>query len=198
MKKSIIAFLFCLPTLMFSQNEWTLKKDDDNIKIYTRDAANSNIKEFKAVTTIDTGSKHILDELLTAPDYYENCEPNTSYYVKKLNENQHVFYAHKDLPWPIKDRDIITLLTVNKINSKTIKLTLESLPEELPKKDKTIRVKKLMGHWLLEEVEGKTKVTQQLFLNPEGSLPSFVVNSLLIKGPYKTFKDLHKTTTHSK
>ena len=198
MKKSILLVLFVLPFLVAAQNDWTLKKEDDNIKIYTRDAANSNLKEFKAVTTINTASKYILDELLTAPEYYENCESNTSYYVKKLKDNQHVFYARKDLPWPIKDRDIVTLLTVNKINANTTKLTLESLPEELPEKDKTIRVKKLMGHWLLEEIDGKTKVTQQLFLNPEGHLPSFVVNSLLIKGPYKTFKDLHKTVATSK
>ncbi|WP_298893822.1 START domain-containing protein [uncultured Psychroserpens sp.] len=198
MQKNIIILLFCLPILGFSQNEWHLKKEDNNIKIYTRDASNSDLKEFKAVTTINTASKHILEELLTAPEYYENCKPNTSYYVKELDKNQHVFYAHKDLPWPIKDRDIVTLLTVKIIDSTTIKLTLESLPDELPKKDKTIRVKKLMGHWLLEEIDGKTRVTQQLFLNPEGSLPPFVVNSLLIKGPYKTFKDLHKTVAQSK
>lgn len=190
--------LFCLPFLSFSQNEWDLKKEDSHIKIYTRDASNSALKEFKAVTILDTDSKYILEELLTAPDYYEDCEPNISYYVKKLNENQHVFYAYKDLPWPIKDRDIITLLSVKEINSTTVKLTLESLPNELPEKNKTIRVKKLMGHWLLEEMDGKTKVTQQLFLNPEGSLPPFIINSLLIKGPYKTFKDLRDTVAENK
>ena len=147
---------------------------------------------------INTPSKTILDELLEAPDYYEGCESNVSYYVKELSNNQHVFYAHKDLPWPIKDRDIVTLLTVDKIDKNTIKLTLESLPDELPKKDKTIRVKKLMGYWLLEEMDSKTMVTQQLFLDPEGSLPPFVVNNLLIKGPYKTFKDLHELVSDTK
>jgi hypothetical protein len=90
------------------------------------------------------------------------------------------------------------LLTVEHINRKTIKLTLESLPKGLPKKDNTIRVKTLMGHWLLEEVNDKTMVTQQLFLDPEGSLPPFVVNSLLIKGPYTTFMNLHKSISSIK
>jgi hypothetical protein len=168
-----------------------LKKDANNIKIYTRPSKNIPFDEYKATTTINTRINTILNELLEAPEYYENCLPEVSYLVKS-NNNQYVFYAHKPLPWPIKDRDIITLLTVDKISDKKIKLTLESAPNEIPEKHKTIRIKTLMGHWLLEEKDNKTMVTQQLFLDPEGSLPAFVVNSLLIKGPYNTFKELHK------
>ena len=47
-----------------------------------------------------------------------------------------------------------------------------------------------MGFWLLEEKNNKTMVTQQLYLDPEGSLPPFIVNKLLVKGPYKTFSVL--------
>lgn len=197
-KKIVLMLLLSFSILGFSQTDWNLKKESSNIKIYTRDTSDSNLKEFKAITLIDTPSKVILDELLDAPDYYEGCESNISYYVKELENNQHVFYAHKDLPWPIKDRDIITLLTVEKIDTLTTKLTLESLPDELPKKSKTIRVKKLMGHWLLKEMDNKTLVTQQLFLDPEGSLPPFIVNNLLIKGPYKTFRKLQELVTNTK
>ncbi|NRA92241.1 MAG: hypothetical protein HRU26_06070 [Psychroserpens sp.] len=189
MKKIVLGFLL-ITNMINAQSNWTLKKEAQHIKIYTRDAQNSNLKEFKAMTTVNVSSNHILKELLEAPNYHENCEPNISYYVKEIAKDQHVFYAHKDLPWPLKDRDIVTLLTVEKIDTNTTKLVLESLPEELPSKDKTIRIRTLMGYWLLEEHDGKTTVTQKLFLDPEGSLPPFVVNSLLIKGPYQTFKDL--------
>jgi hypothetical protein len=103
-----------------------------------------------------------------------------------------VFYARKILPWPIQDRDIVSLLTVSHINSSKVKLTIESLPEGVPEQNKTLRIKELMGHWLLEAKGNQTKVTQQLYLNPEGKLPPIVVNTLLIKGPYKTFSTLKK------
>lgn len=194
MKKISLVFLI-LPFMIFAQDNWALKKEADNIKIYTRNSKDSNLKEFKAVTMINSPLKNILTELLEAPDYYEDCKPNISYYVKELNENQHVFYAHKDMPWPVRDRDIVTLLTVNTVDKHIVKLTLESLPDELPSKDKTIRIQNLMGHWLLEEMDDETKVTQQLFLDPEGSLPPFIVNNLLIKGPFQTFKDLQNNLT---
>jgi len=189
--KFIIAFLF-LPMLMVAQNQWQLKKDANNIKIYTRTTANSDIKEFKATTKINTPLEHILNKLIIAPQYNTNCLPDVNYYVKKINSNQYIFYSYKDLPWPVKDRDIVTLLTINRVNKKTVKLTLEGSPNYIPKKDKTIRVKNFTGHWILkEDANKKTSVTHELFLDPEGHIPSFIINTLLVNAPYKLFKDLH-------
>lgn len=54
----------------------------------------------------------------------------------------------------------------------------------------TLRIQDLIGFWLIESLENKVKVTQQLYIDPEGSLPNFVINSLLVSGPYKTFLTL--------
>lgn len=189
--KIFLALLF-FSQIVGAQSNWKLKKEAKSIKIYTRSFKDSNVKEFKATTMLKSSMEDILAELLNAPDYFDNCPSGISYKVGKLTQDKYVFYAKKDLPWPIKDRDIVTLLTVKKISENKVKLCLESLPEGLPKLDKTIRIKNLMGHWLLEERNGQTDVTQQLFFDPEGSLPPLIVNSLLIKGPYKTFSELHK------
>ncbi|MCC1483350.1 START domain-containing protein [Winogradskyella immobilis] len=190
-------FLLFTSTLLLAQTDWTLKKDDNGIKIYTRPVADETLDEYKAITVVDTRIDNVVSELLTAPKYEDSCEPGISYYIKQLSDNQHVFYAHKPLPWPIRDRDIITLLTVEKISDLKYKLILESLPDAIPEKEKTIRIKKLMGYWLLEADGNTTKITQQLFVNPEGTLPAFVINNLLIKGPFKTFSELKETLKDS-
>ena len=192
-KFKLSLFFVIITSVSFAQTEWKLKKDANDIKIYTRSVPNEKLDEYKAVTTIKTSIENVLQELISAPKYYDQCESGISYYIKKLEDNQHLFYARKDLPWPVKDRDLITLLTVEKITDTKYKLKLESLPNAIEEREKTIRIKKLMGFWLLEKIDDSTKVTQQLFVNPEGSLPAFVTNSLLIKGPFKTFSELRKT-----
>ncbi len=190
------SFIFLLSfTMGFSQDAWVLKKSEDNIEVYTRSVPDSKLKEYKAVSTINTSIDNILHELLTAPKYNDTCKAGISYYVKMLGKNRHVFYAYKDLPWPVRDRDVVTLITVEKLSNSKYKLTIEGLPEGIPERDKTIRIKNLMGHWLLEQKKDhETMVTQQLFLNPEGSLPAFVINSLLVKGPFKTFQELRRNS----
>jgi hypothetical protein len=193
-KHSVLIFFILCTTLAIAQNDWGLKKDAQGIKIYTRSVNDSPIKEYKATTILNSSIDKVLSELLNAPQYTDDCESGQSFYVTRRGNNQHVFYARKELPWPVRNRDIVTLLTVQKISATKVKLHLESLPEGIPEKQKTIRIKELMGFWLLEEENGKTKVTQQLYLNPEGSLPSAITNALLIKGPFKTFTELQKAT----
>ncbi|MFS4483443.1 hypothetical protein ACKGJY_10525 [Hyunsoonleella sp. 2307UL5-6] len=193
MKNKIVLCVFILmyaSTTILAQTPWELKKDTEHIKIYTRSKPNTKFDEFKAVTTLKTTLKTVLNELLEAPKYDPSLTSGVSYYVKQLSEKKHVFYAHKILPWPVKDRDIVTLLTVENISETKVKLVLEGLPLEVPEKQQTIRIKQLMGYWLLEEINNTTKVIQQLYINPEGTLPSFVVNALLVKGPFQTFKKL--------
>ncbi len=195
-----IGLLFCISQISIAQASWVLKKNEDHIKVYTRNVSNSKIKEYKAISTLHTSMDHILNELLTAPKYTDSCKAGVSYYVKQLNDTQHVFYAYKDLPWPVRDRDVVTLITVKKISKTKYKLTIEGLPNGIPEKKQMIRIKQLMGHWLIEEKSnGVVMVTQQLFLNPEGNLPAFIVNGLLVKGPFKTFQELrHNVKTYGK
>ena len=192
--KLIIPILF-LPFFMLAQNSWELKKNANAIKIYTRTTSSSDIKEFKATTEIDAPLDTILNKLIIGPKYTKNCLPDINYFVEKINKNQSIYYSYKDLPWPAKDRDVVTLLTINRIDNKTVTLTLNGSPYHLPEKDKTIRVKNFTGHWILKEDENrKTSVTHELFLDPEGQIPSFIINTLLVNAPYKLFRDLHKTS----
>lgn len=195
MFKQTILILFILYTsLSIAQDAWGLQKDAQGIKIYTRAIPDSPIKEYRAITVLNSPLHKVLFELLNAPQYTEDCAAGQSFYVSPRGKSQHVFYVRKELPWPVKNRDIVTLLTVEHISATKVKLHLESLPDGIPEKEKTIRIKKLMGFWLLEEENGKTMVTQQLHINPEGSLPSFITNTLLIKGPFKTFSQLQNAT----
>ena len=192
--KSILSALFFLVLTgpyAVSQGGWTLKKDMDGIRIYTRALAGKNIKEYKAITLVDASMDAVVQELLTAPVYLNAPLPDISYLVSEHNNSEYVFYVKKDLPWPIRDRDVVTSLKIEHKDQKHCKLILKALPDGLPKSKGILRVKELMGHWLIETTEeGKTKVVQQLFFDPEGTLPDFLVNSLLVRGPYKTFSEL--------
>jgi len=195
--KSIISFallLFSLSSLVTNaQSDWELSKDKLGIKIYLRDVATSSHKEYKAVCTVEASLENVLKALLDAPPYFDKAPDNQSYLLKKIGANQHVFYAKKNLPWPIKDRDVITMLTEKKQEDGVIKIELSAYPNGLPEKENTIRIKELTGHWLIEQLEdSKVRVTQQLYLNPGGSLPSAITNSLIVKGPLKKFQSIKK------
>ena len=128
MKRNLILLVLLVTSKTFAQQEWKLKKSVDDIKIYTRSTAGSELKEYKAITEVDADLETVLHELLTAPKYNDMCESGVSYYLKSEGADKHLFYAQKSLPWPVRDRDVITRLTVNRISENKVMLFLEGAP----------------------------------------------------------------------
>lgn len=174
--------------------EWSLKKRKDQIEIYTRDSGNNGLKEFKATTVFETSFETLLEELYYAPTYEKSCNFNTSYRIHKddLTDGYYFYYKEK-LPWPLKDRDVVTRLYVIKQTPKEVFLGIEAVPGVLPKEDQTIRITDLKGSWhLVQQEDGGIKATQQIYMDPAGKVPTFIVNSLIVKGPLKTFTSLKR------
>lgn len=190
MKKIYFLFFLVFPLLVQSQHEWKTEKSNKGIKIQVRKTNHSPYKEYKAVTSINTSIDQVLKELLEAPEYMENCKEGISHLVKKNSAGEYFFYAKNEFSWPVKDRDVVSRIRVKRISDTIVKLHIDAAPKEVPQIKNTLRIKELSGFWLLEENDNKVTVTQQLYVNPEGSLPPFITNSLLVTGPFKTFLEL--------
>jgi len=187
-----LTFFILLPLSTSTPEAWKLKKSKDNIEIYTRAYPDSSFKEFKATSIIDTTFEELLQELYDAPMYTPTCDFNISYRIPSDKENTRFFYYKQELPWPIKDRDVVTKLKLVEQTQDSIYLSIETVANVLDFQDNCLRIEKLSGFWLLEKVEGGIRATQQIHMDPGGAVPAIIVNPLIVKGPFKTFTELHR------
>src|ERR1700758_430228 len=102
-KKAVFAFFyFFLPIYCFSQNSWTIKKEEDGIAIYTRKAPNSCFKELKAVFYLKTS----LSSIVALVDDWENYSNwvykcGQSSILKKVSDKELIHYQTVLVPWPL-------------------------------------------------------------------------------------------------
>lgn len=177
----------------FAQESWELKKDDDGIKIYTKDYPDSKFKEYKAEMTVNTSLETVKSIILDAENLKNwNYKVSKSRLIKKNDDNNYTIYLYNDMPWPVKNRDHISNLIVTYPNSKSILLSITPNNEVLPKYDDIVRITNFKGYWLLEETGKGIRITNQLFGDPEGDIPSWLVNSKLVKSPFTSFSNLKK------
>jgi hypothetical protein len=181
-----------LPLSGSTPEEWKLKKSKYNIDIYTRSYPDSAFKEFKATSIIDTTFEELLQELYDAPMYTPCCVFNLSYLISIDKEDSRFFYYKQEMPWPLKDRDVVTELKLVEQTEDRIYLTIETVVDVLDVKDNCLRIEKLSGFWLLEKEGDGIRATQQIHMDPGGRVPAIVVNPLIVKGPFKTFAELHR------
>ena len=184
--------LFFILSLFFSNalsaQSWTEAKNKNGVKIETRFIKGWSIKEYR-------GTVYIKTTLEKAVDAYRNPIKRKSFMkrsievsnLKVVSKNEIITYNLGNAPWPVLDRDNITRSIFSKPTSKSVKVTMTSLPDYIPKRDNIVRVPRTKGYWLFEDQgNGFIKVVQQSVADLGGSVPDWIVNSTIVEGPYDT------------
>lgn len=172
--------------------QWEIKKDKNGIKVYTRQFDSSKIKEYKAVALIKTSLEKAVKVITDGNNLWKwNYKTSSSKTIKLLSENEFVFWMENDLPWPVKNRDIISRIKVAYQENGTAVIDIS--PETthvFPSEGNIIRIKNFKGYWQLVPRGDYVEITQQLYGDPEGKLPNWLINSVIITAPYHTFLNL--------
>jgi len=194
MKKTFFIFLsFLFTTTLYAQEQWKLEKNSKGIKVFTRPVKGYDIKEFKAYTYINASPEKILDiieDTEKANQWIDKVEK--SKLIKKLSDNACISYVTLGMPIGVTDRDMVLKKEVKKLKNGGYKVIMTSAWDKYPLQEDYIRIKTARGYWIIKPEKGTTKVVYAFFSDPEGSLPSWIVNMFLVDGPYKTLTNLKK------
>ena len=178
-----------------AQTTWELAKDKNNIKVYTRKDATSRFKSIKVDATLTGTMDKLLKVLMDANSNKEWVyNTNTSYVIKKNTPFDVISYTETNVPWPASNRDVplhMTLLQDVKNNS--LKVTAKGVPDAIPCKKDIVRIPYFNSWWDVK-YDGKNKLHISYFLemDPGGSVPAWLVNMFIARGPYETFYGLSK------
>jgi ribosome-associated toxin RatA of RatAB toxin-antitoxin module len=182
---------------LFSQNEndWVLRKDKNNIQVYTRKPSNSDFLEFRAVTKVKT-SFTSCQTLITDFNNYNNWL-NDCKIAKVLQNNntaEYVIYLEFHAPWPFSNRDIVLELKKNVIEkSNSIRYLIESKSAYIPLKSGIVRIPKMDGFWQLKQLDnGYVEIQYQLIFEPGGNIPAWMANYSSVDSPFKTFEKIRE------
>ena len=186
---TLAAFSFTLMALS-ADKDWTLRKNEDGIKVYTRPVAGSDLDEFKGTCTINAKPlelANLLKKVEAYPDWLPNCIEAK---LIKREGNTQIHYSQTEAPFPVSNRDSYYRYTYTEKGS-DIKVRMEALPDYGPEREDVVRMVKVEGYWYFKATaDGKTKVTYQVHADPGGSIPSWLTNSAVVDNPYNTLSIL--------
>ena len=193
--KTAVCFLVLAVLLQTSTSwadEWKLEKQKNNVSIYSKQTE-SGYKEI-LVKTIVEASPHalvaLLDDVTFSPQWIHNCIE-----VKILSEvslTERLVNSFFAAPWPIKDRDMVTLSTTI-YGDNNVQIEISDRGDATPHHAKYVRMQNMHGLWEAYTLEnGKSEITYTGGGNPGGNLPTFIANRELISSMFKTFQNLNK------
>ncbi len=190
-----LALLVVATTAFAQKNDWKLKKEVDDLKVYFRKGETSGIKEVKVQFEVQASLRTIVATLKDVPaftDWVYSC--TEAELIKRVSDTESIYYSRIAFPFPMSDRDFIakSRLTQNP-NTKEIFVTVTGDYDYLPQKKDVVRMPKLIIKWHIQPVSAhKAIVNYHLVSNPGGSIPEWAVNMAIDKGPTYSMKNFRE------
>ena len=184
----LILFLITNFSDASAQDEgWELRKDENGIKVYTKEKENSGIYMYKVVTNMSVKPEIFYRQVV---DFEENLKHmglvDSLRFLDHKKDQLYTNYMRFNMPWPVKDREMVMKMVVRK-DKDGIFLESNDLPEYLPPNNDKVLIADFQEKWTIKKgaTPDESRITVIGWVDPGGSIPLWVVNMFIAKTPFR-------------
>lgn len=195
-------------------NQWRPAKQKNGITSYTRNVALSKYKAVKGETTLPVSTARLfaaINDASACPEWADTCKE--SYIQQEISAHEFFIYTLNDLPWPVMDRDVVAHVSwsleedgtvmmrskaVNNVATNEIALN-ESVKNNVPLNKGVVRIEMATAQWRFKPLtNNSTAASFEIHMDPNGSIPGWLLNRLILNSPFSTFDNLAKQAAKDK
>ena len=175
--------------------EWKLKRDRKGIQVYLAKVPDSKFRAIFSTMKVEVPPLELASLVMDI----ENCSNwasmcKSAKIIERVSESETYVHSINDAPFPVANRDIVANVHWS-FDQKTgvVSMRSEARSEKLPKQKGLVRIKDASSEWhFIPMLDGKTLVENYAHVDPNGKIPSWLTNLLLVDSPYKTMKKMRK------
>lgn len=182
-------------TAIADDSQWEVRKTSDGITVSSREEPGSPINAIRAEAEFDVPLDVVLQLLLDVdnrPEWNSICREAKQVAAESNDSNQRLEYIYYDMPWPVKDRDLV-LEFKHEQSEESAKISATVVDGVVDSNDKAVRVSKAWEEWLISRVsDTKAKLTMTVFMDPNGPIPAWLINSMSVSQPLEAMAKLRE------
>jgi len=173
---------------------WDLRKETDSIQVFTIDQPDSRFQAFKAVAMLDAPIENLMAVMInpkSCVEWVHKCIE--SYAFGEGDFYDRYAYSVNDMPWPVTDRDyVLRIRTHSEGDGHDILMDLNAVPQRRDVEDDYIRVDRSDTLYRFTPMGDQTRMVWVQHTDPNGSIPGWLVNSLLVDIPIRSMEQLEQ------
>jgi hypothetical protein len=188
-------FVFITITVLAQTKDCELKKNSDNILVYTCKSENERLKSLKATFTLSHTTIEELVTFLKRVDRYTEWQYNmcSAKVLKPLSEDSMIVRTEIVAPWPVDNRELIVQYSFyQNVKDKKLKVITKTLNFDYPTREDVVRVPFSYAEWEVTSLNNILYITYTMRIDPGGSVPVWLINMAMADGPHESFVKLKK------
>ena len=182
-------YLGCNTIISQEDNSWKFVREDHGIQVFTNKTADSPIKEVKTQMLMHTTLSALVTLIKDVGNHHQWVYANKNARIlKKDGDFSWVFYGQSGAPWPVSDRDMVALVNLHQDSlTRTVTSIAFGAANYIAEVDDFVRVPNFYSSWTFTpKGSGNVLVEFVLKIDFGGSVPTWLVNLAISKGPYVT------------
>ncbi len=196
-----IIYLTIMLSIMVLASEWTLVKAKNGVSVYTAEVEGSDFLAYRGETVVNASIASVVAVLYDTPNctsWLHECSFGLT--LEELSFEENYIYESYDLSFPVSDRGLILRSSLVWEDKKAV-LSVHDANDYCDKSTnpRCVKVKRLgltaiprsKGAYTLTRLDAnKTSIVWQAHTNPGGSIPTWMVNMLVVDMPYYSLLNL--------
>ena len=205
MKRIFLLFLLLLPALgqgRFSEDDWKLVTDRDDIRVYMAHGDDSRVKTFRGVTGLQIQDFMALGPQIDDYEFIASWMHMVSNIVEisRTDDMNRDIYVTTRLPWPVNDRDAPLRLNMYQ-DSETYNLHInyEYQDDFVPVSGDFVRMPEMRGNIIFEPLEApNVRMVFEVVVDPGGYIPAWLANMILRDIPFFSMRRFSRVVNHQR
>lgn len=188
-----LLFLFASASpVIAAEADWELQRDREGIQVYTRPVAGSPHAAVLTTTRMEnvrlSSLVALIEDADACADWADRCAE--SYLLERISATESLVYTHNDLPFPVKDRDVLAhVVWTQDEESYTVEMNSSATVGRMDEIRGRHRLTQAMARWeFAPQADGSVLVSNEAHIDPGSALPGWVTNLLLVDAPFETMK----------
>lgn len=191
----LLAFILLGQMFASAQENWTLRKNDKGIQVYSRKTDSFRINELR-VTTVMQGRLPQLVAAITDIQEHEKWvyKALNTKMLKRNSPTDQFYYTEVDAPWPFDNRDVVMRMVVEQdVKSKVVTIHTFNVENIYPLQKDIVRILVSRGKWQITPLaNNQLQIEYRIQVDPGTGVPAWLINFFATNGPYETFLDLRE------
>lgn len=180
---------------VYSSSEWTEALEDSGITVFKRSRAASPYQEVRAQARLK-GQVSQFAGFFKDPENYKKWVYGAldTQLLETVKPNELIFRGVFQIPWPFENRELISRVLISESDSPaSLTATLSHAPTQLPISSGLVRVDHFESIWnVSQDSEDAVRMSIDMYVEPGGKLPPFIVNLVLSRIQLWSIKNLRQ------
>jgi len=190
----LLLCLICTSASARAADSWEPLGTTAGVAVQRKTMADSPLFAFRGEGTFEVPIGLLITVLKTPDLAVEWVDLMTAHkVVRPLTPDQNLIYESYGLPWPLSDRDYLMTETLRYDEARRA-FTIDYASVEdasMPPKADHVRARAFRTFWRLTMLDAnRTQVEVEVFTDPMGALPAWMVNLIQKDWPWKTIDGL--------